>query len=59
MIRRLVLLLIAVTACQIADVSAADGPAKDVPELQVLSNYLGTWDVAITSKDAPFTKGES
>lgn len=59
MIRRLVLLLIAVIACQIADVSAADGPAKDVLELQVLSNYVGTWDVAITSKDSPFTKGES
>jgi hypothetical protein len=59
MIRRLVLLLIAVTACQTADVWAADGPAKDVPELQVLSNYIGTWDVAITSKDSPFTKGES
>ncbi len=58
MIRRLVLLLIAVTVCQNVDVWAADGPAKDVPELQVLSNYVGTWDVAITSKDSPFTKGD-
>lgn len=59
MLRRLVLLLIAVTACRTADVWAANGPAKDVPELRVLSNYIGTWDVAITSKDSPFTKGES
>jgi hypothetical protein len=59
MIRRLVLLLIAFTACQTENVWAVDGPAKDVPELQVLSNYIGTWDVAIASKDAPFTKGES
>lgn len=59
MIRRLVLLLIAVTSCQIGDGWAADGPAKDVPELQVLSNYVGTWDVVITTKDSPFTKGES
>lgn len=59
MIRRLVFLLIAVIACQNADVWAADGPAKDVPELQVLSNYLGTWDIAITSKESPFANGES
>lgn len=36
-----------------------DGPTKDVPELQVLSNYVGDWDVAITSKDSPFLKGKS
>jgi hypothetical protein len=59
MIRRVVLLLIAVTACQTADVWADDGPAKDVPELQALSSYVGTWDVSITSKDSPFTKSES
>lgn len=59
MIRCLVLLVIAVTACQTAAVRAEDGPAKDIPELRVLSNYVGTWDVAITSKDSPFTKGES
>ncbi len=59
MIRSVFLLLIAVTACQTANVWADDGPAKDVPELQALSSYIGTWDVAITSKDSPFTKGES
>lgn len=59
MIRYAVLLLIAVTACQTTDVWAVDGPAKEVPELQALANYVGTWDVAITSKDSPFSKGES
>jgi Protein of unknown function (DUF1579) len=59
MILRLFSLLIVVTAYQNSGVLAADGPAKDVPELQVLSNYVGTWDVAVTSKDSPFTKGES
>jgi hypothetical protein len=59
MIGRLVFLLIALTAGQSAQVWATDGPAKDVPELLVLSNYIGAWDVAITAKDSPFTKGES
>jgi len=59
MIRRLLFVLIAFTAYQNFEVWAADGPAKDVPELQVLSSYIGTWDVTITSKDSPFTKGES
>lgn len=57
--RCLVLLLIAVAACPTAAVLAEDGPAKDVPELQALSNYVGAWDVAITSDDSPFSKGES
>jgi len=38
---------------------ADDGPAKDVPELSALAHYVGTWHVAITSKDSPFAKGES
>lgn len=59
MIRRLFLLLLAGTTCQATDLWADDGPAKEVPELQVLSNYIGTWDVAITSQDSPFAKGES
>lgn len=59
MIRRFVLLLIAVTACSSAAACADDGPAKHVPELQALSSYIGTWDIAITSKDSPFSKGES
>lgn len=59
MTRYLVLLLIAATAFQTTAVSAEDAPAKDIPELQALSNYVGTWDVAITTKDSGFTKGES
>ncbi len=59
MVVRFVLFLVLVAASQTVHVRAADGPAKDIPELQVLSSYVGTWDVAITSKDSPFTKGES
>lgn len=59
MSRRIVALLIAVNAFLTAHVLAGDGWAKNVPELQALSNYIGTWDVSITSKDSPFTKGES
>lgn len=59
MIRRVLLLLLAMTTLQSTDLWADDGPAKDVPELQALSNYIGTWDVAITSQDSPFAKGES
>lgn len=59
MVVRLVLFLALVAASQTAHVRAADGPAKDIPELQVLSNYVGTWDVVITSRDSPFAKGES
>jgi Protein of unknown function (DUF1579) len=29
---------------------APQGPAKDVPELQVLNHYVGKWDVAMTVK---------
>ena len=38
-------------------VASADeiGPAKDVPELQVLEMYAGTWDVKVTGNE--FTKG--
>lgn len=59
MICRVLLLLLAVTTCQATDLWADEGPAIEVPELQVLSNYIGTWDVAITSQDSPFAKGES
>ena len=52
-------LLIAFALCHTTVGFAADGPAKDVPELEALSNYIGTWDVVITSEDSPFTKGES
>ncbi len=59
MTRHSVALLVTFLNFQAATVLADDGPAKDVPELQALSNYLGTWDVAITSQDSPFAKGES
>lgn len=29
------------------------GPAKDVPELQVLNSYVGTWEVVMATSDAP------
>jgi hypothetical protein len=59
MTRCLILFLIAVSACPNPAVLADDGPAKNIPELQALSNYVGTWDVVITSKDSPVAKGES
>ncbi len=33
------------------------GPAKDVPELQALQNYVGTWDVVFANNE--FTESES
>ena len=57
MTRQLLPLLLTFSICQTA-VVFADGPAKDVPELQALSNYIGTWDTKITSKGSPFTKGQ-
>ncbi len=57
MIQRVFYLLLAVTVCHSTVVCAEDGPASDVPELQALSNYIGTWDVAVTSKDSPLQRG--
>jgi hypothetical protein len=37
---------------------AGEGPSPKVPELQVLANYVGTWDATIASKQAPFSKGQ-
>lgn len=59
MTRYFAILLIALAACQATKGLADDGPAKDVPELAALSNYIGIWNVSVTSKDSPFTKGES
>lgn len=59
MFARFVLLMALVAASQTVNLRAADGPAKNIPELQVLSNYVGTWDVEITSGNSPFKKGES
>lgn len=42
----------------LSPVNAEDtGPARDVPELQALQHYHGTWDVAVT--DNEFSTGES
>ena len=37
---------------------ADEGPSTEVPELQVLTNYIGEWDVEVTSKDALSTVGQ-
>lgn len=58
MTRYRAVLLIALAACQTSTGSADDGPSQGVPELQALSNYVGTWDVDFTSANSPFTKGE-
>jgi hypothetical protein len=40
------------------DADAAPGPAKDVPELQVLEHWVGTWDDDVTFKpNADLPKG--
>ena len=54
---RVFLLLLACT-CSTA-LAAEDGPAKDVAELQVLSQYVGTWEVKITTKGSPLKSGEA
>lgn len=59
MTRHVAALVLAFTTCATTTVIAEDGPASGVPELEVLSNYSGTWDVAISTKDSPFTKGEA
>lgn len=42
-----------------AIIAADDGPSDKVPELKALGSYVGSWDVEITSKGLPFTKGKS
>ena len=42
-----------------ATIAADDGPSDKVPELKALDSYVGSWDVEITSKGLPFTKGQS
>jgi len=59
MTRKILLLLTASLLLQVTALLAADGPSKDVPELQALANYIGKWDVVFKSKELPFTKGES
>lgn len=57
--RQLVAFLIAAATWQTNVVIAEDGPVRDIPELRALSRYVGTWDVSVSSKDSPFTMGES
>ena len=52
------LLLLAIVHSTTSTLAADDGPSKDVPELQALANYVGSWDVVITSKGSPFLKGQ-
>jgi hypothetical protein len=55
-----VLLLFSATITSSMRTTAAnDGPSKDVPELQVLNHWVGSWDTVITSKESPFTKGRA
>lgn len=59
MTRQIIALMFAFAAFLTMLGFADEGPAKDVPELQALSNYVGICDVTITSKDSPFVKGEA
>lgn len=43
----------------LAVISNADDRSDKVPELKVLERYVGSWDVEVTSPDAPLTKGHS
>ncbi len=56
--RRFLPVLIFLWASFVQTVISADetGPAKDVPELQILQNYVGNWDVKVTGNE--FTRGE-
>ena len=51
------LLLFADLLIPVAAVAQDEGPSQDVAELQVLSNYVGKWDIVAGSKDDPFAKG--
>ena len=51
--------MIACFACMGTTIAAGDGPSDKVPELKALDSYIGSWDVEITSKGLPFTKGQS
>jgi hypothetical protein len=51
--RRILPMLVYLMAVGVPLVVRADenGPSKDVPELQVLQNYVGTWDVKVTGDE--------
>jgi hypothetical protein len=51
------LLLFACATCPVA--FAQEGPAKEVPELEALSHYVGEWDVVVTSPNMPNLQGEA
>lgn len=52
-------LVFSVIAFNSATMNADDGPHKDVPQLKALASYVGTWDVAISAGNLPYTQGES
>lgn len=38
------------------NVVAADGPAEEIPQLKVLSQYVGTWEATVSSPNSPLTQ---
>ena len=51
--------MLACFAYAVASIAADDHPSDKVPELRALGSYVGSWDVEITTKGLPFTKGQS
>ena len=59
MIARLVgICCVAILTCVVPALAAERGPAGDLPELQVLSHYVGKWESKITSQDTPFVSAD-
>lgn len=63
---RLTAVLLVVLFCRLGQIQAAQtppqGPAKEVPELQVLTCYVGSWEVVMALGEAPtvpIAKGKS
>jgi hypothetical protein len=52
-------MLIVLAAFPAAVFGDDEGPARGVPELEALSNYIGMWDIAVTSRQSPFVKGQT
>jgi hypothetical protein len=52
------LLLLAMCACSTVTIAEDKKVSQDVPELQVLSNFIGTWDVVATANEAPAAEGQ-
>lgn len=49
---------VALFSCVFSVSAAEQVPAADVPELKVLSHYVGKWETKITSQDTPFVSAE-